>query len=76
MFGCAFIRDGKTPSYIWLFETFLEAIKGKAPMSIITDQDTAAMRYAIAQVFPNTNRRNCRWHIMDKFSRYSRACHR
>ena len=67
MLGCAFIRDEKTPSYIWLFETFLEAMKGKSPVSIITDQD-AAMRAAITQVFPNTNHRNCRWHIMDKFS--------
>ena len=67
MLGCAFIRNEKTPSYIWLFETFLEAMKGKSPVSIISDQD-AAMRAAIAQVFPNTNHRNCRWHIMDKFS--------
>ena len=67
MLGCAFIMDEKTPSYIWLFETFLEAMKRKSPVSIITDQD-AAMRAAITQVFPNTNHRNCRWHIMDKFS--------
>ena len=67
MLGCAFLRDEKTPSYTWLFETFLEAMKGKAPVSIITDQD-AAMRCEIAHVFPNTNHRNCRWHIMDKFT--------
>ncbi|RLN40961.1 hypothetical protein C2845_PM01G43630 [Panicum miliaceum] len=29
MMGCAFIRDEKTPSYVWVFETFLEAMKGK-----------------------------------------------
>ncbi|RLN34073.1 hypothetical protein C2845_PM03G31000 [Panicum miliaceum] len=40
---------------------------GKAPVSIITDQD-GAMRCAIAQIFPNTTIKNCRWHIMDKFS--------
>ncbi|CAL4942477.1 unnamed protein product [Urochloa decumbens] len=65
--GCAFLRDEKTPSYKWLFETFLEAMKGKAPLNIITDQD-GAMRNAIALVFRNTCHRNCRWHIMDKFS--------
>ncbi|CAL5059384.1 unnamed protein product [Urochloa decumbens] len=65
--GCAFLRDEKTPSYKWLFETFLEAMKGKAPLNIITDQD-GAMRNAIALVFHNTCHRNCRWHIMDKFS--------
>jgi hypothetical protein len=65
--GCAFIRDEKTPSYVWLFETFLLAMKCKAPLNIITDQD-GAMRSAIAQTMPNTNHRNFRWHIMDKFS--------
>ncbi|CAL4981047.1 unnamed protein product [Urochloa decumbens] len=65
--GCAFIRDEKTPSYKWLFETFLMTMKGKSPLNIITDQD-GAMRNAIASVFPNANHRNYRWHIMDKFS--------
>ncbi|CAN6296618.1 unnamed protein product [Urochloa humidicola] len=65
--GCGFLRDEKTPSYKWLFETFLLAMKGKALLNIITDQD-GAMRNAIARVFPNANHRNCRWHIMDKFS--------
>jgi len=67
MLGCGFIRDEKTPSYVWLFETFLEAMLGKVPVSIITEQD-GAMRCAIAQTFPITNHRNCRWHIMDKFT--------
>jgi len=42
-------------------------MKGKVPVSIITDQDVA-MRNAIASTFPYTNHRNCRWHIMDKFT--------
>jgi hypothetical protein len=56
--GCAFIKDEKTPSYVWLFETFLLAMKSKAPLNIITDQD-GAMWSAIAQTMPNTNHRNC-----------------
>ncbi|WVZ79033.1 hypothetical protein U9M48_026661 [Paspalum notatum var. saurae] len=44
--GCAFIRDEKIASYKWLFSTFLEAMRSKAPLNIITDQD-AAMRSAI-----------------------------
>ncbi|XP_062197292.1 protein FAR1-RELATED SEQUENCE 9-like [Phragmites australis] len=63
--GCAFLRDEKTPSFVWLFQTFLEAMKGKALLNIITDQD-AAMRSAIEHVFPLANHRNCRWHIMNK----------
>ncbi|OQU88877.1 hypothetical protein SORBI_3002G112850, partial [Sorghum bicolor] len=65
--GCAFIRNEKTTTYEWLFLTFLEAMDRKAPLNIITDQDPA-MRDAICIVFPNTTHRNCRWHIMDKFS--------
>ena len=65
--GCAFLRDEKTDSFVWLFKAFLEAMKGKAPLNIITDQD-GAMRRAIELVCPNTNHRNCRWHIMDKAS--------
>jgi hypothetical protein len=65
--GCAFIRNEKTTTYEWLFLTFLEAMDRKAPLNIITDQDPA-MRAAICIVFPNTTHRNCRWHIMDKFS--------
>ena len=46
---------------------FLEGMKGKAPLNIITDQD-GAMRNAIALVFPQATHRNCRWHILDKAS--------
>jgi hypothetical protein len=65
--GCAFIRNEKTATYEWLFVTFLEAMDGKAPLNINTDQD-AAMRAAICTIFSNTTHRNYRWHIMDKIS--------
>ncbi|XP_057503514.1 protein FAR1-RELATED SEQUENCE 5-like [Actinidia eriantha] len=39
---------------------------GRAPTSIITDQDLA-MKGAIAKVFPNTRHRLCIWHIKKKF---------
>jgi hypothetical protein len=50
----AFISDEKIESYIWLFETFLRAMNGKAPTMIITDED-ASMRAVIANVLPNNN---------------------
>uniref|UniRef100_A0A8I6X7M0 SWIM-type domain-containing protein n=1 Tax=Hordeum vulgare subsp. vulgare TaxID=112509 RepID=A0A8I6X7M0_HORVV len=62
-FGCGFVRNELSTSFVWLFETFLEAMRGLAPTNIITDQDFA-MRSAIQDVFPNTTHRNCRWHIM------------
>ncbi|KAG6727912.1 hypothetical protein I3842_02G147700 [Carya illinoinensis] len=50
MFGCA----------------LLEAMLGRAPSTIITDDDKA-MAKAIAVVLPNTNHRLCLWHILQKF---------
>jgi transposase-like protein len=38
---------------------------GKAPKLITTDED-ASMRSAIASVFPDTVHRLCMWHIMEK----------
>ena len=64
-FGAAFLADEKIESYIWLFQTFLRSMGGKAPSFIVTDED-ASMRAAIDVVFPNTTHRLCMWHIMKK----------
>ncbi|XP_038711714.1 protein FAR1-RELATED SEQUENCE 5-like [Tripterygium wilfordii] len=61
-FGCAFLLDETTSSFIWLFESFLESMGNKAPKTIFTDQDQA-MSNAIEKVFPNTRHRLCEWHI-------------
>ncbi|KAM0863400.1 hypothetical protein ACQ4PT_044620 [Festuca glaucescens] len=63
--GCGFLKNELSESYIWLFESFLIAMDGVAPLNIITDQD-GAMRAGIEKMFPNTMHRNCRWHIVDK----------
>lgn len=65
IFGCALISDETTETFRWLFQSFLEAVGGKHPKSIMTDQD-AAMRAAIAQIFPQANHRNCVFHIKYK----------
>jgi hypothetical protein len=61
--GCGFLRNEQEADYIWLFESFLEAMDGVQPVNIITDQD-GAMRSAILSIFPDSCHRNCRWHIM------------
>ncbi|XP_074560094.1 protein FAR1-RELATED SEQUENCE 5-like [Curcuma longa] len=66
LFGCGFLSDEKTESFVWLLNTFIEAMPKGAPKVIITDQDPA-MTKAIAQVFPQTIHRYCLWHIMSKF---------
>ncbi|KAM0877831.1 hypothetical protein ACQ4PT_035224 [Festuca glaucescens] len=63
--GYGFLKNELSESYIWLFESFLIAMDGVAPVNIITDQD-GSMRAGIEKMFPNTTHRNCRWHIVDK----------
>ena len=66
LFGCALLQDESEPSFIWLFETWLEAMYGQQPVSIITDQDLAIGK-AISKVFPKSRHRLCLWHIRKKF---------
>ncbi|XVF54393.1 hypothetical protein PTKIN_Ptkin05aG0177300 [Pterospermum kingtungense] len=47
MFGCALLVNETAESYIWLLTTWLEALHGRAPTTIITD-DEKAMGKAIA----------------------------
>lgn len=65
LFACAFISDETIETFKWIFKTFLEAMGGKHPRTIITDQDMA-MRPAIKEVFPETVHRNCFFHIKSK----------
>ncbi|XP_056862279.1 protein FAR1-RELATED SEQUENCE 5-like [Raphanus sativus] len=62
VFGDALLYDETTESFKWLFETFLGAMSGKQPKTIITDQ-SAAMANAIVNVFPETKHSLCVWHI-------------
>ncbi|XP_026398352.1 protein FAR1-RELATED SEQUENCE 5-like [Papaver somniferum] len=65
-FGCALLQDETEPTFVWLFEKWLEAMGGRHPVSIITDQD-AVMCSAVRKVFPDTCHRLCLWHIKKKF---------
>ncbi|KAF5477038.1 hypothetical protein F2P56_003717 [Juglans regia] len=65
LFGAALISNEDTDTFVWLFETWLKCMDGRAPKAIITDLDRA-MKNAIAIVFPNTRHRFCLWHIMRK----------
>ena len=65
MLGCAFVRQEMETSFDWVFGAFLEAMNGRAPDNIITDQDVA-MKESIKNIFPTSVHRCCRWHIMKK----------
>ncbi|KAL3850344.1 hypothetical protein ACJIZ3_012226 [Penstemon smallii] len=65
LFGCAFLINESEASFVWLFNTWLEAMSGRSPVSITTEHDNV-IRSAITQVFPNTRHRFCKWHIFKK----------
>lgn len=62
LFGCALLINESEASFIWLFQTWLEAMAGRLPVSITTDHDRL-IRLAVTQVFPKTRHRFCKWHI-------------
>ncbi|XP_018841252.2 protein FAR1-RELATED SEQUENCE 5-like [Juglans regia] len=66
MFGCALLINETAESYTWLLRIWQEAMLGRAPSTIITDDDKA-MAKAIIELLPNTTHRLCLWHILQKF---------
>jgi zinc finger SWIM domain-containing protein 3 len=62
IFGAALLYDETAKSFVWLFRTFLAAMLGKKPQTILTDED-AAMAKAIKIVLPVSHHRICVWHM-------------
>jgi len=65
LFGCGLLSNENTDTFVWLFNTWVKCISGRASNAIITDQDRA-MQAAIEIVFPRAKHRFCLWHIMNK----------
>ncbi|KAI4317710.1 hypothetical protein L6164_025559 [Bauhinia variegata] len=65
LLGCALIADESEESFTWLFQTWLRAMSGRQPVSIVADQDVSIQR-AIAKVFPVTHHRFSFWQIKAK----------
>ncbi|KAK3175722.1 hypothetical protein Dsin_029445 [Dipteronia sinensis] len=65
LLGCALLANDSKESFTWLFQTWLKAMSGRRPKSIIADQDMA-IRQAIAHVFPRTHHRFSMWQIKAK----------
>ncbi|XP_021724311.1 protein FAR1-RELATED SEQUENCE 2-like [Chenopodium quinoa] len=68
-FGCALISWEMPETYEWVLRTWLHCMGGKAPISILTDQDPA-IRKVVNLIMPEICHRWCIWHILQKFSRY------
>ncbi|KAI6683852.1 hypothetical protein NL676_029765, partial [Syzygium grande] len=56
LLGCALVSDESKESFIWLFETWLRAMSGCHPNSIIAEHDDSILQ-AIAQAFPLSHHR-------------------
>ncbi|XP_057525535.1 protein FAR1-RELATED SEQUENCE 7-like [Amaranthus tricolor] len=66
-FAVGLISREDISSYTWLFESFLRAMDGKQPDSIITDQDPA-IKIALPNVFDKSIHKFCCWHIIRKLT--------
>uniref|UniRef100_A0ACD5YPL9 Uncharacterized protein n=1 Tax=Avena sativa TaxID=4498 RepID=A0ACD5YPL9_AVESA len=53
VFGAALLYDESSESFLWLFQTFLTAMSGKQPATILTDQSDEISK-SIRLVFPNS----------------------
>ncbi|KAH7853476.1 hypothetical protein Vadar_002879 [Vaccinium darrowii] len=62
IFGVALMYDETTPSFVWLFKTFLEAMSEKKPFTFFTDQDQA-MANALSKVMPDVKHGLCTFHL-------------
>ncbi|XP_022890310.1 protein FAR1-RELATED SEQUENCE 5-like [Olea europaea var. sylvestris] len=62
IFGAAFLYDETVDSFKWLFRTFVEAMSGKKPRFILTDQDAAIVQ-AIHSVLQETSHCICAWQM-------------
>nr|XP_027088552.1 protein FAR1-RELATED SEQUENCE 5-like [Coffea arabica] len=69
IFGAALMYDETIDSFKWVFGTFLEAMCGKRPSTILTDQDHA-MTAVLSVVMPETFHGLCTFHIRRNFMKH------
>ncbi|OVA11616.1 FAR1 DNA binding domain [Macleaya cordata] len=71
-FGCVLLREENTRSYSWALKAFLGIMNGKAPETILTDQNMC-LKEAIAIEMPRTKHALCIWLIVSKFPSWFNA---
>ncbi|KAM5578706.1 protein FAR1-RELATED SEQUENCE 5-like, partial [Rosa sericea] len=62
LFGCALLADESEDTYNWVVMAFLTSMRGKKPISVLTDGDEA-LRNAVVNLIPEARHRLCAWHI-------------
>ncbi|XAR72104.1 hypothetical protein NMG60_11018623 [Bertholletia excelsa] len=62
IFGAALLYDESIDSFRWLLQTFIEAMSGKKPKAVLTDQDPTVIQ-AVDSILPETNHQVCVWQM-------------
>ncbi|KAL8471176.1 hypothetical protein ACS0TY_028125 [Phlomoides rotata] len=62
VFGVGLLYDDTAQSFKWLFRTFIKAMSGKTPKTLLSDKD-AVISEAISSEFPETHHKLCTWHV-------------
>ncbi|KAL6638255.1 hypothetical protein ACP70R_025827 [Stipagrostis hirtigluma subsp. patula] len=65
--SCGLLSDESTESFLWLFRSWLTCMKGRPPNAIVTDE-SAALKAAVREVFPDTRHRISDWHVVRSIS--------
>ncbi|XP_034702012.1 protein FAR1-RELATED SEQUENCE 11 [Vitis riparia] len=71
-FGCVLLREENLRSFSWALKAFLGFMNGKAPQTILTDQNMC-LKDAIAMEMPTTKHALCIWLIVAKFPSWFNA---
>lgn len=69
LFGCGLLDGETSEACKWFFDVFLEAMGGKKPKTIFTDQ-AASIASAIREVLPESHHRLCLWHIYQNAAKH------
>lgn len=57
--------DETTKIFVWVLQKLIEAMVGRVPRYMMTDQDKA-MTATIEIVFPDAIHQRCKWHMLSK----------
>lgn len=62
LFGCALVLNESENTFVWLLQTWLQAMSARRTISITSEPDRL-IQMAVAQVLPEARNRFCRWSI-------------
>ncbi|KAM0947254.1 putative transcription factor FAR family [Dioscorea sansibarensis] len=71
-FGCVLLREENTQSFSWALRAFLSFMNGRAPQTLLTDQNMC-LKEAIVGEMPTTKHALCIWLIVAKFPSWFNA---